>query len=76
MATLNYPRKIPVNPLFDVRFNSSVNSQVAVVTWDLVIPIDTNAYLQGKSIIECIPECMPDINSTTVLNYLNTIESV
>ncbi len=73
---INYPRTIPLNPLFDISFNVSVNSETALTTWLVLIPIDKEKYLSGKSIIESIPECFPDITSNTISDYVGNITQV
>ncbi len=73
---INFPRTIPLNSVFDISCNVSINSETALVNWLLLIPIDKEKYLAGKSIIECIPECFPDINSNTISDYVGNITQV
>jgi hypothetical protein len=47
-----------------------------LVTWLLLVPIDKEKYLSGKSIIECIPECFPEINSININDYVGNITQV
>ena len=73
---INFPRPIPLNSLFDISCNVSVDSETALVTWLLLVPIDKEKYLSGKSIIECIPECFPEINSNIINDYVGNITQV
>lgn len=74
MPAFNFPKPIKLHPVFDMNCQTVVNAEVATVTWNVTVPIDINAYLQGKSIIECIPECLPQLDSTTILDYLDSKE--
>jgi hypothetical protein len=73
---INFPRSIPLNPIFDISCNVSVDSETALVTWLLLVPIDKEKYLSGKSIIECISECFPDINGNNISDYVGNITQV
>jgi hypothetical protein len=73
MSSIQVPKIIPITPPFDIQMAASLDSETALVTYNLTVPIDLVAFSQGKSIIECIPQCIPEINSTTVTNYLETV---
>ena len=71
---MDYPKKITINPMFDIQCSVSQSSDGGLVSWSLTVPIDKSLLLAGRSLIESIPECLPDINSTTIQNYIGTAE--
>jgi hypothetical protein len=76
METIRYPKPIPVDELFDIDCSVSETDGVSIATWTVIVPVDKAKYFTGVNLLEALGRCFPEINSTTIEDYIGEATQV